>query len=115
MYAETLDMAEGLPERFEEYSAVVFPEGKRCLAVVESTGTLADGGRPNTSLLSRVSGRTLTRVSTPLPFDSYLDAVWDEENGMLWLVDLVRWRGQWFVDCDAELRCVCLRTMQQHR
>ena len=62
----------------------------------------ADG--TNTTLLSRVKGRALARRMTTLPPDSLLDCVYDKAKGVLWALDLIKWSGQWLVDCETEMR-----------
>ncbi|KAM0749589.1 hypothetical protein T439DRAFT_381895 [Meredithblackwellia eburnea MCA 4105] len=101
MHGETLDLSLGLPFGLEtEWSCVAVPEGKRTLAC--SSGFASDG--PNTTLFSRVSGRTLEKRRSDLPPDCLLDCVWDERHSVLWVLDLVKWRGQWFVECEAQMR-----------
>lgn len=93
MFAETMDLREGLPHGLEsEWYAVAVPKGKRCLC---ATGGGNNG--VNTVLFSRVAGRTLTKRDTALPADCLLDCIWDETIGVLWVIDLIKWRGTWSV------------------
>lgn len=62
----------------------------------------------NTLLYSRVAGRTLGRFRTSLPPDCLLDTVWDAELGVLWVIDLCKWRSTYFVEAPADLRCAFL-------
>lgn len=55
-------------------------------------------------MLSRVKGRALARRMTVLPPDCLLDCVYDKAKGVLWVLDLVKWSGQWVVDCEADFR-----------
>ncbi|GAA6046664.1 hypothetical protein JCM3770_003104 [Rhodotorula araucariae] len=103
-YAETLDLRHSLPEGLEsEWRAVVVPKGKRCLCATSSS---QDG--VNTILYSRVAGRTLGRFRTALPPDCLLDTIWDAELGVLWVIDLCKWRSTYFVECEAEMRAFFL-------
>jgi hypothetical protein len=49
----------------------------------------------NSTLLSRVSGRTLATRKTALPIDTLVDCIWDEEMNVLWVLDVVKWRSNW--------------------
>lgn len=105
-HAETLDLRHGLPESWDEsWSAVATPRGKRCLvSTVYSPGeSLLSPWRVelirtdgiNSTLLSRVSGRTLANRKTVLPSDTLVDCIWDEEMNVLWVLDVVKWRSNW--------------------
>lgn len=110
-HAETLDLGEGLPKGLEkEWAAMVVPKGKRCLCAsgnvscefsfASGCGGGADAGWTdgyNTVLLSRVAGRTIARRTTVLPPDCLLDCVFDAELGLLWVLDVIKWRGTWCV------------------
>ncbi|KAG9033531.1 hypothetical protein FRB95_014710 [Tulasnella sp. JGI-2019a] len=104
------------------------PTGKRCLAVsyqaTQSTGkgkqgdksnraelsSSSDAGPSNSSrtlLHSRVQGKPFLTFPSPLPPNSILDCILDEkwkETGILHVVDILRWRGKDFVDCETEFR-----------
>lgn len=94
------------------------PSGKRCLAVSHQsdrsrkgkTAQSSDDGPSNTSrtlLHSRVHGKPFLTFPSPLPPDSVLDCILDskwKENGILHVVDILRWRGKDFADCEAEFR-----------
>ncbi|ORY74777.1 hypothetical protein BCR35DRAFT_306597 [Leucosporidium creatinivorum] len=97
---ETLDLSHGLPKGLEsDWMLRVVPKGKRCLCAVgtDSYGT-------NSVLYSRVSGRSLSRHSLPLPASTLLDVVYDSALGVLWVLDLIRWMGRDFVECDGGIR-----------
>ncbi|GAA6026670.1 hypothetical protein JCM8202_005053, partial [Rhodotorula sphaerocarpa] len=99
-YAETLDLRHGLPDGIEtDWRAVVVPKGKRCLCA-----SAADQGANNTILYSRVAGRALGRFRTVLPPDCLLDTVWDAHLGVLWVLDVCKWRSQYLVQCEADMR-----------
>lgn len=99
-YAETLDLRYGLPEGIDsDWRAVVVPKGKRCLCA-----TASEQGGNNTILYSRVAGRALGRFYTSLPADCLLDTVWDSHLGVLWVLDVCKWRSQYLVQCEAEMR-----------
>lgn len=124
MYAEQLELTR-LPRGLErDWSAVVIPIGKRCLC---STFNAANGtflpylfrtpsldrslkvsfaciGRKNTELLSRVSGRTILSTTTILPPETYLDCVYDASLGVIWIIDVIRWRTNFLVDSEQEFR-----------
>lgn len=117
MYAELLEMSEdnpwsdvdGLPENLETAWVAVgpVPVGKRCLAVTHQSSGIA-GVVPNTTLRSRLLGKTLIpRFPSVLPpstvLDCILDANW-RENGILHILDVVKWKGQDICDCEATLR-----------
>ncbi|TKA50716.1 hypothetical protein B0A53_05994 [Rhodotorula sp. CCFEE 5036] len=97
-YAETLDLRYGLPEGIDsDWRAVVVPKGKRCLCA-----TASEQGGNNTILYSRVAGRALGRFYTSLPADCLLDT--DSHLGVLWVLDVCKWRSQYLVQCEAEMR-----------
>ncbi|BGP34925.1 hypothetical protein JCM10296v2_006749 [Rhodotorula toruloides] len=103
-YAETLDLRYSLPAGLEnEWRAVVVPKGKRCLCA-----TASDQAGNNTILYSRVAGRALGRFNTQLPPDCLLDAIWDPDLAILWILDLCKWRSTYFVECEAEMRAFFL-------
>jgi snurportin-1 len=63
---------------------------------------------PNTTLRSRLLGKPLVRAfPSPLPphtvLDCILDAHW-RENGVLHVLDVVRWKAQDVGDCEAAFR-----------
>ncbi|KAJ7723413.1 hypothetical protein B0H16DRAFT_1598795 [Mycena metata] len=110
MYAELLEMSEddpwtisesstdGLPEDLETGWVAVapVPVGKRCPGV------------PNTSLRSRKLGKLLLpRFPSALPpltvLDCILDSNW-RENGILHILDVVKWKGQDIGDCETPFR-----------
>lgn len=101
------------------------PPGKRCLAVSyqattdhyqgrggASAGSSNDAGpsnqtRTRTLLHSRVKGKAFLTFPSPLPPDSILDCLLDSDwkrSGILHVVDILRWRGKDFVDCESEFR-----------
>ena len=101
------------------------PKGKRCLAVcnqangVAGTGTVYlldyhDGqiltkicSVRNTFLKSRLKGTTILTFPSPLPADTIVDCVLDEnwkQTGILHVLDVIRWKGQEIGDCEAQFR-----------
>ncbi|KAJ3571282.1 hypothetical protein NP233_g3858 [Leucocoprinus birnbaumii] len=136
MYAELLEMSEdnpwsdvdGLPENLETAWVAVgpVPMGKRCLAVTHQSSGVAGIGElrivtdsyvpelvfvvPNTTLRSRLLGKTLIpRFPSILPPSTVLDCILDvnwRENGILHILDVVKWKGQDICDCEATLRYV---------
>ncbi|KAF8156653.1 hypothetical protein B0H34DRAFT_710095 [Crassisporium funariophilum] len=115
MYAELLEMSaddpwsDGLPTDLESGWVAVapIPVGKRCLAVTHQSSGVA-GVVPNTTLRSRLLGKTLiNRFPSTLPpltiLDCILDANW-RDNGILHVLDVVKWKGQDVGDCEAPFR-----------
>ena len=94
--AETLSV-DGIPHDLDSaWVAIIAPRGKRVLCV--------SGVGGDTELMSRVSGRTLARCKTSLPKDCYLDCVFDREQGVLHVLDLIKWRGLYYVDSEFDFR-----------
>ncbi|XP_006463939.1 hypothetical protein AGABI2DRAFT_187358 [Agaricus bisporus var. bisporus H97] len=117
MYAELLEMSEdnpwsdidGLPDNLESAWVALgpVPAGKRCLAVTHQSSGIA-GVVPNTTLRSRLLGKILIqRFPSNLPpltiLDCILDANW-RDNGILHILDVVKWKGQNICDCEAPFR-----------
>ncbi|KAG8695842.1 hypothetical protein FRC08_007530 [Ceratobasidium sp. 394] len=124
MYAELLEMRDtgdtwasgddGLPMDLEqEWVALApVPKGKRCIAVSfapsvsgpdEATNVL----QANTALHSRVKGLAFMRFPAPLPPDTVLDCILDDDvaqTGVLHVLDVIRWRGTDVADCEADFR-----------
>jgi hypothetical protein len=63
---------------------------------------------PNTTIRSRVLGKPLMpRFPSPLPSDTVLDCVLDQnwkENGILHVLDVIKWKGQDIADCESSFR-----------
>ncbi|KAF4616700.1 hypothetical protein D9613_008607 [Agrocybe pediades] len=125
MYAELLEMnvdvpwdlahdvddgiPDGLPRDLETGWVAVapVPAGKRCLAVTQQSAGVS-GVVPNTMLRSRLLGKgLLARFPSALPpltvLDCILDSRW-RENGILHVLDVVKWKGQDVADCEAGFR-----------
>ncbi|EAU81487.2 hypothetical protein CC1G_05317 [Coprinopsis cinerea okayama7 len=119
MYAELLEMTadehlwasgqDGLPQDLETGWVAVapVPVGKRCLVVTHQSPGLG-GVVPNTTLRSRLLGKSLIpRFPSPLPaltvLDCILDANW-RDNGIIHVLDVIRWKGQDVGDCEAPFR-----------
>ncbi|KAF9459115.1 hypothetical protein BDZ94DRAFT_1200025 [Collybia nuda] len=121
MYAELLEMApddpwstigsnnDGLPNDLESGWVAVgpVPVGKRCLAVTHQSSGIA-GVAPNTTLRSRLLGKLLIqRFPSNLPpltiLDCILDSNW-RHNGILHVLDVVKWKGQDVGDCETPFR-----------
>ncbi|RXW17648.1 hypothetical protein EST38_g8201 [Candolleomyces aberdarensis] len=105
MYAELLEMA--FDDPYWSANVAPVPVGKRCLVVTHQAagrgGTVA-----NTTVRSRLLGKSLIpRFPSPLPpltvLDCILDANW-RNNGIVHVLDVVRWKGQDIGDCEASLR-----------
>ena len=67
---------------------------------------------PNTTLRSRVLGKPLmARFPSPLPSDTVLDCILDQnwrENGILHVLDVIKWKGQDIADCESSFRSAVL-------
>lgn len=118
MYAELLEMQEtdlwpggedGLPSDLESgwVALAPVPVGKRCLAISHQGGGII-GTVPNTTIRSRVLGKPLmARFPSPLPSDTVLDCILDQnwrENGILHVLDIIKWKGQDIADCESSFR-----------
>ncbi|KIO33772.1 hypothetical protein M407DRAFT_229640 [Tulasnella calospora MUT 4182] len=85
------------------------PRGKRCMAISYQAVYDNQSEEPHTRTLlhSRVKGKAFLTFPSPLPPNSILDCILDDnwhQNGVLHIVDILRWRGSDFVDCEAEFR-----------
>ncbi|KAI9570545.1 hypothetical protein HD554DRAFT_2082852 [Boletus coccyginus] len=124
MYAELLEMKEepslwndhsndvddGLPSDIERswVALAPVPTGKRCLAITHQSTSGVIGISPNTTLRSRLLGKMLLpRFPSSLPpltvLDCILDANW-RTNGILHVLDVIKWKGQDIADCETPFR-----------
>jgi snurportin-1 len=124
MYAELLEMKEepnlwgdhsndagdGLPSDLERSWVAVapVPTGKRCLAITHQSTSGIIGISPNTTLRSRLLGKMLLpRFPSSLPpltvLDCILDGNW-RTNGILHVLDVLKWKGQDIADCETPFR-----------
>lgn len=118
MYAELLEMVDssegnstrdGIPEDIETGWVAVtpIPVGKRCLAVTHQASGIA-GIAPNMTLRSRVLGKPLMKpFPSPLPPQTILDCILDEnwrDNGILHVLDVLKWKSQDVADCETSFR-----------
>lgn len=123
MYAELLEMNEeahlwdnqsgdvidGLPRDLEAAWVAVapVPTGKRCLAVTHQSAGIV-GISPNTTLRSRVLGKMLLpRFPSSLPPLTVLDCILDfnwRDNGIIHVLDVLKWKGQDVGDCETPFR-----------
>jgi snurportin-1 len=65
---------------------------------------------PNTTLRSRVLGKMLLpRFPSSLPpltvLDCILDVNW-KDNGIIHVLDVLKWKGQDVCDCETPFRCI---------
>ncbi|KAF9476804.1 hypothetical protein BDN70DRAFT_881919 [Pholiota conissans] len=103
------DIHDGLPRDLETGWVAIapVPKGKRCLVVTQQSAGVA-GVVPNTTLRSRLLGKfLLPRFPSTLPPLTVLDCILDNnwrENGILHVLDVVRWKGQDVADCEAGFR-----------
>ncbi|CUA77265.1 hypothetical protein RSOLAG22IIIB_12651 [Rhizoctonia solani] len=121
MYAELLEMHDsahpwddGLPKDLErEWVALApVPKGKRCIAVsfapsLSGTDEPVASIQANTALHSRVKGLAFMRFPAPLPPDTVLDCILDDDvaqTGILHVLDVIRWRGTDVAQCEADFR-----------
>ncbi|KAI0088419.1 hypothetical protein BDY19DRAFT_950775 [Irpex rosettiformis] len=122
MYAELLEMTQdsemsnfdgtspdGIPVDLENGWVAVapVPVGKRCLAITHAPSGIA-GIVPNTTLRSRVLGKSLMKpFPSSLPPHTVLDCILDENwrsNGILHILDVIKWKGQDIADCETPFR-----------
>ncbi|KAJ3546342.1 hypothetical protein NM688_g5528 [Phlebia brevispora] len=122
MYAELLEMSEdtemseldtthgdGIPGDIETSWVAVtpVPVGKRCLAITHAASGIA-GIVPNTTLRSRVLGKSLMPpFPSSLPPHTILDCILDDnwrDNGILHVLDVLKWKGQDIADCETPFR-----------
>lgn len=114
MYAELLEMnsedpwtaTDGLPDDLETGWVAVapVPVGKRCLAISLNN----NGTAPNTMLRSRALGKPLmARFPSSLPPNTVVDCILDSkwrDNGILHVLDVIKWKGQDIGDCETPFR-----------
>ncbi|KAH8083300.1 hypothetical protein BXZ70DRAFT_958352 [Cristinia sonorae] len=117
MYAELLEMNEdfdqvkgdGIPGDIESGWVAVapVPVGKRCLAITHAASGIA-GIVPNTTLRSRLLGKPLMKpFPSSLPPHTVLDCILDDswrDNGILHILDVIKWKGQDIGDCETPFR-----------
>src|SRR5258708_6287874 len=68
----------------------------------------------STQLFSRLKGTKLFKFPSPLPTDSILDCILDANwgvNGIIHVLDILRWHGNDFTDCEANFRSVSIATL----
>ncbi|KAG2143487.1 uncharacterized protein EDB93DRAFT_1155193 [Suillus bovinus] len=106
---QSADMVDGLPRDLEAAWVAVapVPTGKRCLAVTQHSAGIV-GTSPNTTLRSRVLGKMLLpRFPSSLPpltvLDCILDVNW-KDNGIIHVLDVLKWKGQDVGDCETPFR-----------
>jgi len=105
-----IDVEDGLPDDLDTDSWVAIsgvPVGKRCLVVTyASSGIL--GTVPNTVLRSRLVGKhLLPSFPSILPQNTVLDGILDQnwaQNGILHVLDVIKWKGQDIGDCETSFR-----------
>lgn len=92
----------------EEWCTVPCPVGKRCLVVAS---------RGHTSVYTR-SGYRLNTFTSTLPGgnkkhrreNAILDCIYDEVNGIYYIIDIMCWKNHPVYDSDTEFRFYWLRT-----
>ena len=121
---------DGLPSDLETgwVALAPVPVGKRCLAISHQGGGTIGAGTstydlshmteyksssvPNTTIRSRILGKPLIpRFPSPLPSDTVLDCILDQnwkENGVLHVLDVIKWKGQDIADCESSFRLAFL-------
>ncbi|KAI7958916.1 hypothetical protein MJO28_002707 [Puccinia striiformis f. sp. tritici] len=108
MRAECLDLSEGLlPVGFEDNWIMVgpVPKGKRCLALsLNDQKRSAHGGSMVTILLSRKDAHMIGQFNTNLPPGCIVDCIYDQPNQILWILDILKWKDQAMIDCEASFR-----------
>ncbi|KAA1108754.1 hypothetical protein PGT21_024104 [Puccinia graminis f. sp. tritici] len=107
MRAEFLDLSLGLPAGFENDWILVgpVPKGKRCLALSLNEQTRSTHrGNMTTILLSRQNAHQIGEFDTNLPSGCILDCIYDLPNRTLWVLDVLKWKDQAMIDCEASFR-----------
>ncbi len=117
---------DGIPQDLETAWVAVTPVpiGKRCLAITHAPSGIAGAGEPhqslchiilltlhavpNTTLRSRVLGKSLIPpFPSSLPPHTVLDCILDDDwkdNGILHVLDVLKWKGQDIGDCETPFR-----------
>ncbi|KAG8920457.1 hypothetical protein FRC01_000743 [Tulasnella sp. 417] len=108
---DDLSIPDGIPSDLETgwVALAPIPRGKRCMAISYQAvyDNRSEEPATRTLLHSRVKGKAFLTFPSPLPPNSILDCILDDnwhQNGVLHIVDILRWRGSDFVDCEAEFR-----------
>ena len=122
--------SDGIPADLETGWVAVtpVPVGKRCLAITHAPSGIAGIGEfeckvdrirahtlhsstipvPNTTLRSRVLGKSLMKpFPSSLPPHTVLDCILDDNwraNGILHILDVIKWKGQDIADCETPFR-----------
>ncbi|EGG12117.1 uncharacterized protein MELLADRAFT_89372 [Melampsora larici-populina 98AG31] len=110
MRAELLDLCNGLPDGFEEDWLMVgpVPKGQRCLVLTSqfssSSKSCGPGKRLNTLILSRTKAHVLGYFQTVVPLGCILDCIYSEDTRVLWVLDVLKWKDQSFIDCESDFR-----------
>jgi len=58
----------------------------------------------STVLLSRKNADQIGEFSTPLPPNCIVDCIYDAPNHTLWILDVLKWKDQTMIDCEASFR-----------
>jgi len=105
-----IDVEDGLPDDLDAGGWIAIsgvPVGKRCLAVTYASSGVA-GTVPNTVLRSRLVGKhLLPAFPSILPQNTILDCILDQnwtQNGILHVLDVIKWKGQDIGDCETSFR-----------
>jgi len=105
-----VDAEDGLPDDLDTGAWIAVsgvPVGKRCLAVTYASSGIA-GTVPNTVLRSRLVGKhLLPAFPSILPQNTILDCILDQnwtQNGILHILDVIKWKGQDIGDCETSFR-----------
>ncbi|KIK61534.1 hypothetical protein GYMLUDRAFT_243237 [Collybiopsis luxurians FD-317 M1] len=113
MYAELLEMSckdvhsDPLPSDLHTSWVALspVPVGKRCLAITREGPSFTSS---KISLRSRLLGKPLlSYFPSTLPTNTILDCILDADwrsNGILHVLDVIRWKGQELADCEAGMR-----------
>lgn len=94
------------PDDFDSWYLLPCPKGKRCLLVAHFGQTK----------VYNKSGRFMKQIKTNLPGDrsnkndlSILDCIYNFDTGEYYALDVLAYRSQELVDCDAEFRFFWLK------
>lgn len=61
-------------------------------------------GKNTTILLSRKTAHQIGRYCASLPSNCTMDGIYDQENHTLWILDVLKWKDQAMIDCEASFR-----------
>jgi hypothetical protein len=103
-WAELLPVESAEALQWPDWIASVVPVGKRCLVLSYHTVQRKQKYSQNCLLLARATGRPITRLLTALPPGCTLDCIWDAQQRVLWVLDVIEWACAGLSESDTEMR-----------